>query len=62
MHAVLFCVFMFWCLVMSSPVGVWSLISHHDQCVFRSISYFIFSDKISHGVVVVCLSGILLCF
>ena len=54
-----FCVFMFWCLVMLSPVGMWSLISHCDQCVFGSMSYLVFSDKISSGVVIVCLSGIL---
>ena len=52
-----FCVFMFCCLVMSSPVGVQSLIGHH-QCVFGSMSYLIFSDKISSRVVVVCLSSI----
>ena len=45
-------------LVMSSLVDAQSLISHHDWCMFGSVSYLIFSDKISSGVVVVCLSGV----
>ena len=56
-----FCVFMFWCLVMSSPVGTWSLISHCDRCIFGSVSYLIFSDKILSGVIIVCLSSIHCC-
>ena len=57
--ALFFCVFVFWCLVMSSPVGARSRIGHRDGCVFGSMSYLIFPDTISSGVVVVCLSGIL---
>ena len=41
--------------MMSSPVGAWSLISHHDLCVFGSISYLIFSDKILSRSLSVCL-------
>ena len=44
--------------MISYPVGTWSLIGHHDWCVFGSMSYLIFSDKISSGVVIVHLSGV----
>ena len=48
-----FCVFVFWCLVMSSPVGARSPV-----VVIGSVSYLIFSDKMSSRVLVVCLSGV----
>ena len=54
-------VFVLWCLVMSSLMGVRSLIGRRDRCVFGSVSYLIFSDKISSGVVVVCLSDVHRC-
>ena len=55
LHGSLFlCEIVFWCLVMSSLVGAQSLIDCWDQCVFGSVSYLIFSDKISSGVFVVC--------
>ena len=60
--ALFFCVFVFWCLVMSSLVGARSLVGHCNWCVFGSMSYLIFADKISSGVVFVYLSGVLLYF
>ena len=51
--ALFFCVFVFWCLVMSSPVGARSPV-----VVIGSVSYLIFSDKMSSRVLVVCLSGV----
>ena len=48
------CVVMFWHVVMSSLVGTWLLIGCCNRCVFGSVSYLIFSDKISSGVFIVC--------